>query len=188
LRARRCCRPASCSLRSARAFPKDAGQLRFAAAIEFVEADLWQPYNELGGQVDHNDNPNPGNPAYIAALQNLDGDMPQYISDNTDDEISHREFLNAYLKSKGAQPIEFRQFETFPPTKAAGALGNRRLTNLQTLTVETSWYFLYRSAQNPDLLGRFPQLLNIVSQPAVPLDDNHYPGDCQYCGHSLRIH
>ena len=73
----------------------DAALLRFAAAIEFVEADLWQQYNELGGQVDHNDNPNPGNPAYIAALQNLDGDMPQYISDNTDDEISHRDFLNA---------------------------------------------------------------------------------------------
>ena len=69
----------------------DAALLRLAAAIEFIEADLWQQYNELGGQVDHNDNPNPGNPAYIAALQNLDGDMPQYISDNTDDEISHRE-------------------------------------------------------------------------------------------------
>jgi len=63
----------------------DAALLRFAAAIEFIEADLWQQYNELGGQVDHNDNPNPGNPAYIAALENLDGDMPQYISDNTDD-------------------------------------------------------------------------------------------------------
>ncbi len=78
----------------------DAALLRFAAAIEFIEADLWQQYNELGGQVDHNDNPNPGNPAYIAALQNLDGDMPQYISDNTDDEISHRNFLNAYLTVK----------------------------------------------------------------------------------------
>ena len=62
----------------------DAAILRFAAAIEFIEADLWQQYNELGGQVDHNDNPNPGNPDYIAALENLDGDMPQYISDNTD--------------------------------------------------------------------------------------------------------
>jgi hypothetical protein len=98
----------------------DAALLRFAAAIEFVEADLWQQYSELGGQVDHNDNPNPGNPAYIAALQNLDGDMPQYISDNSDDEISHREFLNAYLKSKGAQPIDFTRFETLPPTRAAG--------------------------------------------------------------------
>src|ERR1700676_327402 len=85
----------------------DAALLRFAAAIEFIEADLWQQYNELGGQVDHNDNPNPGNPAYVAALQNLDGDMPQYISDNTADEITPRHFLNAYLTSKGAQPIDF---------------------------------------------------------------------------------
>src|SRR5216683_1449853 len=147
----------------------DAAILRLAAAIEFIEADLWQQYNELGGQVDHNDNPNPGNPAYITSLQNLDGDMPQYISDNTDDEISHSEFLNAYLKSKGAQPIDFKQFETLQPTKAAGALGNGRLTNLQKLNVDTSWYFRYRSTQNPDLGAKFPQLMNIANQPAIPL-------------------
>jgi hypothetical protein len=166
----------------------DAALLRFAAAIEFVEADLWQQYNELGGQVDHNDNPNPGNPAYIAALQNLDGDMPQYISDNTDDEISHREFLNAYLKSKGAQPIDFRQFETLPPTKAAGALGNGRLTNLQKLNVDTSWYFRYRSTQNPDLGAKFPQLLNIVNQPAIPLHDNYAPSTIQAIANVAGIH
>ena len=90
----------------------DAALLRLATAVEFIEADLWQQYNELGGAVDHNDNPNSGNPDYIAALENLDGDMPQYISDNTDDEISHRDFLNAYLSSKGAQPIDFKAFET----------------------------------------------------------------------------
>ena len=166
----------------------DAALLRFAAAIEFIEADLWQQYNELGGQVDHNDNPNPGNPAYIAALQNLDGDMPQYISDNTDDEISHRDFLNAYLKSKGAQPIDFKQFETLQPTKAAGALGNGRLTNLQKLTVDTSWYFRYRSTQNPDLGAKFPQLLNIVKQPAIPLHDNYAPSTIQAIANIAAIH
>jgi hypothetical protein len=166
----------------------DAALLRFAAAIEFVEADLWQQYNELGGQVDHNDNPNPGNPAYIAALQNLDGDMPQYISDNTDDELSHREFLNAYLKSKGAQPIDFSQFETLPPTKAAGALPNGRLTNLQNLTVDTSWYFRYRSTQNPDLGAQFPQLLKIMNQPAVPLHDNNAQSTIQAIANVAGIH
>ena len=166
----------------------DAALLRFAAAIEFVEADLWQQYNELGGQVDHNDNPNPGNPAYIAALQNLDGDMPQYISDNTDDEISHRDFLNAYLTSRGAQAIDFRQFETLPPTKAAGALGNGRLTNLQKLTVDTSWYFRYRSTQNPDLGAKFPQLINIVNQPAIPLHDNNAPSTIQAIANVAGIH
>jgi hypothetical protein len=166
----------------------DAAPLRFAAAIEFVEADLWQQYNELGGQVDHNDNPNPGNPAYVAALKNLDGDMPQYISDNTDDEISHRDFLNAYLKSKGSQAIDFRQFETLQPTKAAGALGNGRLTNLQTLTVDTSWYFRYRSTQNPDLGAKFPQLLNIVNQPAIPLKDNYAQSTIQAIANVAAIH
>jgi Ferritin-like domain len=166
----------------------DAALLRFAAAIEFVEADLWQQYNELGGQVDHIDNPNPGNPAYVAALQNLDGDMPQYISDNTDDEISHRDFLNAYLKSKGAQPIDFKQFETLQLPKVAGALGGGRLTNLQTLTVDTSWYFRYRSTQNPDLGARFPQLLNIVNQPAIPLQDNYAQSTIQAIANVASIH
>jgi hypothetical protein len=166
----------------------DAALLRFAAAIEFVEADLWQQYNELGGAVDHNDNPNPGNPAYIAALQNLDGDMPQYISDNTDDEISHRDFLNAYLMSKGAQPIDFKQFEVLQPTKAAGALGGGRLTNLQTLTVDTSWYFRYRSTQNPDLGAKFPQLLNIAKQPAIPLQDNNAQSTIQAIANVAGIH
>ena len=81
---------------------EDMALLQFAAAAEFIEADLWQQYNELGGAVDRNHQPNPGNPAYVAALQRLDGDMPQYISDNTDDEISHRDFPNAYLMSRGA--------------------------------------------------------------------------------------
>src|SRR6266853_6982737 len=166
----------------------DAAILRLAAAIEFIEADLWQQYNELGGQVDNNDNPNPGNPAYIAALQNLDGDMPQYISDNTDDEISHRDFLNAYLKSKGAQLIDFKHFETLQPTKATGALGGGRLTNLQKLTVDTSWYFRYRSTQNPDLGAKFPQLINIVNQPAIPLHDNYAKSTIQAIANIAAIH
>ena len=103
----------------------DVALLRLAAAIELIEADLWQQYNELGGAVDHNDQPNPGNPAYIAALQNLDGDMPQYISDNTDDEISHAAFLNAYLASKGEQIVNLDPFRVLPPTKATGANQNR---------------------------------------------------------------
>ena len=154
----------------------DVALIRLAAAIELIEADLWQQYNELGGAVDHNDQPNPGNPAYIAALQNLDGDMPQYISDNTDDEISHAAFLNAYLASKGEQMVNLDQFRVLPPTKATGANQNlKRLTNLQTLTVDTSWYFRYRSTQNPDLGARFPQLLNITNQPAIPLNDTDTP-------------
>jgi hypothetical protein len=150
----------------------DIAILRLAAAIELIEADLWQQYNELGGAVDHNDNPNTGNPSYVAALSNLDSDMPQYISDNADDEISHAAFINAYLESKGEQPVSFQAFQTIPPSKATGANHNlMRITNLQALNVDTSWYFRYRSTTNPDLGAQFPQLLNIKNQPAIPISD-----------------
>jgi hypothetical protein len=150
----------------------DVAILQLAAAIELIEADLWQQYNELGGAVDHNDNPNPGNPSYIAALSNLDGDMPQYISDNTDDEISHAAFINAYLESKGERPVSFQKFQTLPPSKATGANHDlRRITNLQSLKVDTSWYFRYRSTTNPDLGAQFPQALDIDNEPAIPISD-----------------
>jgi Ferritin-like domain len=150
----------------------DVAILRLAAAIELIEADLWQQYNELGGALDQNDQTNPGNPSYVAALANLDEDMPQYISDNTDDEISHAAFLNAYLQSKGEEPVSFEAFQTIPPSKATGANQNlMRITNLQALNVDTSWYFRYRSTKNPDLDAQFPQLLDIRNQPAIPISD-----------------
>src|SRR5438445_5702635 len=121
----------------------DAALLRFAAAAELIEADLWQQYNELGGVQG-------GNPAYMAALSNLDGDMPQYISDNTDDELSHAAFLNAYLASRGAEPVNLDAFRVLPSTQATGARQVRRLTNLRKLVVDTSFYTRYRSEQNPD--------------------------------------
>lgn len=166
----------------------DAALLQFAAAAEFIEADLWQQYNELGGAVNHNDQPNPGNPAYIAALEMLDSDMPQYISDNTDDEISHRDFLNAYLKSRGAEAVDFTQFETLHGSTATGSLNTGRLTNLKTLSVDTSWYFRYRSTQNPDLGATFPQLLNIVNQPAIPLTNNYANSTIQAIANVASIH
>jgi hypothetical protein len=156
----------------------DASLLKLAAAIELIEADLWQQYNELGGAVDANNKPNPGNAAYMAALQNLDGDMPQYISDNTDDEISHAAFLNAYLKSKGEQPVNLDAFRTLLGSQATGAnQAIRRLTNLQALNVDTSWYFRYRSTKNQDLGATFPQLLTMPrsGQPAIPLNDSDTP-------------
>ena len=135
----------------------DVAIIKFLAAAELVESDFWQQYNELGGV-------NGGNPAYIAALENLDGDMPQYISDNTDDEMSHAAFLNAFLASRGEQPVNLRCLPTLPSSKATGAKQIGRLTNLMNLTVDTSWYTRYRSKQNPDLGGGpFPQAVKIVS-------------------------
>jgi hypothetical protein len=146
----------------------DIAILRFLAAAELIESDLWEQYNELGGA-------NGGNPAYIAALENLDGDMPQYISDNTDDEISHARFLNAYLKSQGAAPVDLDAFRTLPSSKATGAKQIGRLTNLQALDVDTSWYIRYRSTLNPDLGASFPQAVTIRNQPAIPLTDADTP-------------
>ena len=138
----------------------DTAVLRFLAAAELIESDLWQQYNELGGAVDVKDQPNPGNPAYIGALSNLDADMAQYISDNTDDELSHAAFLNAYLMAKGEQPVNLDAFRTLPSSKATGAQQIGRLTTLQHLNVDTSFYFRYRSTQNPDLGATFPQLMS----------------------------
>ena len=146
----------------------DVAILRFLAAAELIETDLWQQYNELGGA-------NGGNPSFIAALSNLDGDMPQYISDNTDDEESHAAFLNAYLASRGAQPVNLDEFKILPSSKATGARQVRRLTNLQNLIVDTRFYTRYRSSENPDLGADFPQAVNIVNEPAIPLNDTETP-------------
>jgi Ferritin-like domain len=146
----------------------DVAILRLLAAVELIESDLWQQYNELGGV-------NGGNPAYMAALSNLDGDMPQYIADNTDDELSHAAFLNAYLRSKGAKPVNLDEFRTLPSSKAKGAKQIGRLTNLQTLDVDTSWYVRYRSTKNPDLGANFPQAVDITREPGIPLNDSDTP-------------
>jgi hypothetical protein len=150
----------------------DIAILRFLAAAELIETDLWQQYNELGGV-------NGGNPAYIAALENLDGDMPQYISDNTDDEVSHEKFLNAYLRSQGARAVNLDAFRTLPSSKATGARQVGRLTNLQALDVDTSWYLRYRSSRNPDLGATFPQAITIRNQPAIPVTDADTPPNTQ---------
>jgi hypothetical protein len=146
----------------------DAALLRFAAAAELIEVDLWQQYNELGGVQG-------GNPAYIAALSNLDGDMAQYIADNTDDEISHAAFLNAYLISKGAEPVDLDAFRTLPSSQATGAKNVGRLTNLMKLNVDLSWYTRYRSTKNPDLGATFKGPFTIENQPAIPLNDTDTP-------------
>jgi len=157
----------------------DADLLRFAAWAELVESDLWTQYNELGGATKPNDGPfNVGNPPYKLALQNLDGDMPQYITDNNDDELSHAAFLNAYLSSHGAEPVNLDQFRNLPGSTATGVdkkkIG-KRLTNLLNLNVDLSWYTRYRSEENPDLGAIFKGPFNILNEPAIPLNDSDTP-------------
>src|ERR1700676_1434091 len=131
----------------------DAAVLRFLAAAEILETDLWQQYTELGGV-------HAPPSAYQTGLQQLDAGTPQYISDNTDDEKSHELFINAYLTSKGAKPVSlqpFRNLEGSEVTVIPGIDGKRRLTNLMQLSVDTSWWTRYRSGnQNPDLGDTFP--------------------------------
>jgi hypothetical protein len=158
----------------------DVAILRFLAAAELIESDLWTQYAELGGlgklppiEVDPNEHLN----HYQIALSNLDPDGPQYIKSNTLDEVSHATFLNAYLKSKGAEPVDLSKFETLKGSTANGSSGKLRLTNLMRLTVDTSWYVRYRSATNPDLGATFPQAITLKDVTAIPRADFDYNGE-----------
>src|SRR2546421_6227810 len=165
----------------------DVAILSFLAAIEILESDLWQQYNELGGIQDSEVPGGSGSAAYIKALQVLDGDMSQYIHDNTEDEFSHMAFINAYLASQGADPVNRDKFRTLPSSKATGAQHIGRLTNLMQLTVDTSWWTRYRSrTQNPDLGGTFAQAIPGLSAgkfPAIPRHD----GDLAPANHIQAI-
>ena len=137
----------------------DAAILRYLLAIETIEADLWRQYAELGGATNQGLSPivlpfpNGLAPLYISGLMQLDGDMPQYISDNTDDELSHAAFLKAYLESKGASTVDLKKdFANLSPSQVTGVPQDGRITNLTQLTVDTTWWTRYRSdSMNPDL-------------------------------------
>ena len=168
----------------------DAAILRFLAAAEIIESDLWEQYWELGGNQQPDfastnpatgvaPNPTGGNTPYTNGLLILDGDMPQYIQDNTDDEFSHANFLIAYLVSKGASVSELLQltgteFRTLPGSQADGSAKKGRLTNLTQLTIDTSYWGRYRTdSKNPDLdpTFKFDQpvpTLNVGKHTAIP--------------------
>ena len=157
----------------------DVAILRFLAAAELIESDLWTQYAELGAI---GDNPpieiDPNEPLnnYQIALSNLDSDGPQYIASNTLDEISHATFLNGYLQSKGADPVNLDEFRTLQGSQATGAQDIGRLTNLMHLNVDTSWYVRYRSSTNPEFGATFPQALTLKNVTAIPRDNNDFNG------------
>jgi len=160
----------------------DAAILRFLQALETIETDLWRQYAELGGAganvpgtvgnspIDLTLNgasiPTALAPLYIAGLQQLDGDMPQYIDDNTDDEISHESFLRNYLESKGEPVADLSRFFNLTPSQVTGVPNTGRLTNLTQLTVDTTWWTRYRSdSMNPDLGdSNFAQAIPTLAQ------------------------
>ncbi len=159
----------------------DVSILRFLAAAEILETDLWQQYNEFGGIQDSEVPGGSGSRLYTKALEVLDGDMPQYIHDNTEDEMTHELFINAYLMSKGAEPVNLDQFRTLPSSQATGAQQIGRLTNLMQLSVDTTWFTRYRSRTgNPDLGDTFPQAIPSIvmgQHPAIPRTDDDVQPD-----------
>lgn len=167
----------------------DAAILRFVAAAEIIESDIWLQYNELAGIQDgevsklasklipgYPSQPTGGSTTYTKAILQLDTDMNQYISDNTEDELSHEVFLNAYLASKGADTVNLDAFRTLPSSQATGS--NKtfgRLTNLTQLTVHTDFWTRYRSRKgNPDLGDKFRNAiptLAVGQHTAIPRTD-----------------
>jgi hypothetical protein len=154
----------------------DEAILRFLSAAEILETDLWQQYNELAGVQDGEVPGGSGNPAYTEAVAQLDEDMAQYIHDNTEDEVSHFTFINAYLQARGGRAVSLERFRTLPGSQATGAQKHaKRLTNLMQLTVDTTYWTRYRSRnKNPDLGDTFapavPGLLK-GAFPAIPRSD-----------------
>ena len=159
----------------------DVAILQFLAAGELLEADFWTQYNELGGIQDGEVLGGTGNFVYTERLRSIDRNFPQYIHDNTDDEISHATFINAYLVSRGAEPVSLDQFRTLEGSKATGSSGKPRLTNLMQLTIDSSWWTRYRSStNNPDVNPTtFEQAvpdLHSDQHTAIPrTDDDLYP-------------
>ena len=130
----------------------DAAMLQFLAAGEAIEADFYTQYNELGGIQDSEVPGGTGNPPYTHHLTRIDPNFSQYIHDTADDEISHQNFLNAYLVANGAAAVDMEPFRTLSGSTATGSSGKLRLTNLMQLTVDSSWWTRYRSStNNPDL-------------------------------------
>lgn len=168
----------------------DAAILSFLAAAEIIESDLWLQYQEIYGiqdnevaKIANQQIPNypattPGGVQSAAnAISQLDGDMSQYIHDNTEDELSHETFINAYLVSKGHNPVSLDKFRTLPSSQVTGANNNvGRITNLTQLTVNTSWWTRYRSRTgNPDLGDTFPNAiptLGVNKHTAIPRTNN----------------
>jgi hypothetical protein len=172
----------------------DISILRFLAALEIIETDLWEQYNEFGGIQDNELTSGSGSPAYKAALAKLDTDMSQYIHDNTEDEFSHFRFLNAYLTAKGAEPVDLSPFRWLPGSTAPGSSGKKRITNLMQLSVDTSWWTRYRSrAKNPDFGDTFAPLIPGLLQgkfTAIPTStaDTANPDRIQAIANTAALH
>ena len=158
--------------------PGEIAVLQFLAAAEQIETDLWQQYTELAEE----------NPAFMAALSEIDPSLIQYINDDRDDELSHANLINAYLISVGAKPVDLNPFKTLPSSRATGAEQVGRITNLTSLDVDTSWYNRYRGPGNPDFGDAFPQLVDIVGRPTIPTSNRMRFHEYRAAAHCAAFH
>lgn len=158
--------------------PGDTAILKFLAAAELVEDDLWQQYCELAV----------GNRRYNRALRRIDPSLVRYICDDRDDERSHAQLINAFLVANGEQAVNLDAFRTLPGVNVEGSENRGRLTNLTALTVDTSWFNKYRGMGNPDFGDTFPQLVTITNQATIPTSDGQDQADAQLAAHSALFH
>ncbi len=139
----------------------DVAILHFLAAAELIETDLWIQYAELAV----------GNKPYADALNLIEGELTIYTTDVAGDEQSHADFINGFLVANGFPPTNLDAFRTLPSSTAKGARQIGRLTNLLKTTVDTSFYLRYRRRGNPDFGDVFPQFVEIIDKPLIPMDD-----------------
>lgn len=170
--------PAQAATLPQQATPGDVDILKFLAAAELVEDDLWQQYCELAV----------GNGGFRRGLRRIDRSLPRYVCDDRDDERSHHRLINAYLQSIGETPVNLDAFRTLPSSKARGAEDRGRLTNLTSLTVDTSWYNRYRGTGNPDFGDTFPQVAVIEDKPAIPTENGFNDRRHQSIAHVAAFH
>lgn len=162
----------------------DVAILRFLAAVELIESDLWLQYEELGGVTEGPQNP------YQLALQFLDTEASQFVTSNTLDEIGHSAYLNAYLEAEGAEPVDIDQFRTLRGSRATGAQNIGRLTNLKHLDMDTQWYVQYRSVEDADCGRLSPAATLVVNQHAIPRTDSDLerPSEVQAIANTAAFH
>jgi len=151
----------------------DIAILRFLAAVELIESDLWQQYEEFGGATSDCHNP------YRLALEGLDVYSSQQITGNTQNEISHAAYLNSYLESEGADPVDLDRFRTLRGSTAKGGHHIGRLTNLLHLDIDTAWYNRYRSLEGPDSGEFLSKTIRIANRQAIPRTDADYESPLQ---------
>ena len=156
----------------------DIAILKFLAAAELLECDLWQQYCELATD----------NKRFRKSLERIDDSLPDYVCGDYEDECSHANLINAYLAAIGEQPVNLDAFRTLPSLPVKGAAQIGRLTNLRSLTVDTSFYARYRSAGNPDFGDTFPQIVDIVNRPTVPVSNDIGEGEMDVIAQTAAFH